>query len=815
MKEKIICILVIITILTSSLSLILHVRALEPFSKNNQGGDPEYSVMNDHLALYVEYEMAQGVGTATLKTDDGYDLLYTSRDHDAWSSYFTIQIDGTNYANSPSPVDSTCMNYYVTQYPTVGTDKITTKWKIESIEIEQSIELSGKSAKWKLMAKNLGISDHQMKLRYLYDYQIKDQDGAPIYVDGQIYTKEVLFNNPSFNTWETWDQMPNPTLRGIATLQTHPYKIIFANWAWAFGYSFEYGAFDINRAFYTSGYIYSPYSDSCALIYWDLGNVASGETKEVVTYYGVGSPGVTEKQMLINELNTLNEVTDDTIEAQVDALAQLYTTIYLGTYSDPAWSLAKWGIGFAAGIYTGTELAAHAPFLYEIMVELKPLLEVHKWLKLFDILTNTLDGLDPSLGESTIRTRFHDNIMSSLWVGSSDSVYSYEISLDNELQALISALSPLPDYNGYEDMILEIHRIRDCMERAQTEESEILYIDLSKDDIIQSCVVGELSNYQTRVQQTLEWFKKESTINNVATWTIVGGCLVKLGGWAFGISSIGIGGVVTVETEAIGGSMIIGGYPVQKGSSMFQDLTKGKALSIVFAEASPIVVKNAESVGTVYLATLDLIEKWSERGEYIGQDLSINVNPSTYIVRPLDLGFISLFDVDIKSLATLTSNKNAKAAVIIELFEHTSGVIKGIIGNRLEMEQNVKKEIDFNIPLWDFFLASESRKVYRAVGYILIGSRLYGPYDNMFTVIKNNAQSTSEMTTNTISGQVVAGESISQQISVPAGTSDLFISLDYVGSDLDLHLYDSQGRHVGVSYQSGNIELQIPGASYS
>ena len=39
--------------------------------------------------------------------------------------------------------------------------------------------------------------------------------------------------------------------------------------------------------------------------------------------------------------------------------------------------------------------------------------------------------------------------------------------------------------------------------------------------------------------------------------------------------------------------------------------------------------------------------------------------------------------------------------------------------------------------------------------------------------------------------------------------------LDYPGNDMDLHVTDSFGRHVGVNYSTGQVDLQIPGATYS
>jgi hypothetical protein len=47
----------------------------------------------------------------------------------------------------------------------------------------------------------------------------------------------------------------------------------------------------------------------------------------------------------------------------------------------------------------------------------------------------------------------------------------------------------------------------------------------------------------------------------------------------------------------------------------------------------------------------------------------------------------------------------------------------------------------------------------------------------------------------------------------PTSKSAVF-SMKFGGSDIDLHLYDQGGNHVGRNYQTGQIELQIPGAEF-
>ena len=65
------------------------------------------------------------------------------------------------------------------------------------------------------------------------------------------------------------------------------------------------------------------------------------------------------------------------------------------------------------------------------------------------------------------------------------------------------------------------------------------------------------------------------------------------------------------------------------------------------------------------------------------------------------------------------------------------------------------------------------------------------------------------------SGTISSGEEQAVDLKPSAESYEVHIALDWPGSDLDLHVFDAEGRHVGVNYQSGETECEIPGASYS
>ena len=65
------------------------------------------------------------------------------------------------------------------------------------------------------------------------------------------------------------------------------------------------------------------------------------------------------------------------------------------------------------------------------------------------------------------------------------------------------------------------------------------------------------------------------------------------------------------------------------------------------------------------------------------------------------------------------------------------------------------------------------------------------------------------------SGEIEEGGTFEYEaVADPNATSAEF-TLGYAGSDLDLHIYDGAGRHVGFNYESGTVDLEIPGAGYS
>jgi hypothetical protein len=247
------------------------------------------NVTNDFLALYVKNESPE-TGTFTLQTEvdgENADLLYQGGY--PGTSYLTVQVDGTNYTSADTFGASESMDPYVTQGPTaVDENTIVTEWTLpEGVVVTQTITLDGQLARFDVDVENTDDTAHDVKTRFLFDYQVAEQDGSPIWLEGQVVTNEVTFDDPAFDSWKTYDAVPEPNLVGQANTVTQPTRVQFVDWGLAVRMPYDYTT-DPSNEFYN---VSQQSGDSAGLLYYDLGTLDSGASTTVSTEYGVGEPG--------------------------------------------------------------------------------------------------------------------------------------------------------------------------------------------------------------------------------------------------------------------------------------------------------------------------------------------------------------------------------------------------------------------------------------------------------------------------------------------------------------------------------------------
>jgi len=246
----------------------------------------------DLTLVNTEYDMAisvediagnYGIGRYTEATADEMLLLYGYPS--AWSSYMTVQLDGSDYYQDVT------MESYVTQAPTVDGNSITTQWSLPTdVGVSLRLTLQQDTTKYQATITNNDTTSHEVKIRFLFDTMLAYNDGSPFIVPGVgNVTTEKEYNNPVFDYWQATDSLSSPTLTSNCTFDTSnkPYRVQFAYWPDIYYVPFDYTA-TIDQPIT---------SDTAVGMYWNLGTLSAGQSQDVTFYYGttdaiIGTPEV-------------------------------------------------------------------------------------------------------------------------------------------------------------------------------------------------------------------------------------------------------------------------------------------------------------------------------------------------------------------------------------------------------------------------------------------------------------------------------------------------------------------------------------------
>jgi len=172
----------------------------------------------------------------------------------------------------------------------------------------------------------------------------------------------------------------------------------------------------------------------------------------------------------------------------------------------------------------------------------------------------------------------------------------------------------------------------------------------------------------------------------------------------------------------------------------------------------------------------------------------------------------------VSSSATVvnTGAEPAKATAFINIYDGSGNLVMFI---RLPKEGSEtlgpgeRKTFSSQFPIY----GSLSLQKYKAEVYASIGCNIIGPVVTSFGAYTPNVFSLgdSKLSTTTYYDAINQGDEISISYVAPEDTRKLSFTLFYPYGRLDLHIYDEYGNHVGVNYETGMVEEQIEGSSYS
>ncbi|MBN1348054.1 Ig-like domain-containing protein [candidate division KSB1 bacterium] len=267
--------------------------------------DTEEIIQSGSLEIAVS-----GNGQFTMGTTDyGPILLYGHPS--PWSSATTVRIDGEDY-----------WNYRYRTWGTVVSDPTndglsnSTTWNVGPVRLKQTLTIvSGSTTgekdtgEIKYTVTNVDNTAHSVGLRIMLDTMLADNDGAPFRIPGTgaVTTEYEYLKTAMPLYWQAFDDLTEPTIQSQGTLAggnaTKPDRFITVGWNYITNDPWEYNTV-WGRDFYTSGYGY----DSAIAIYWYEATLESGESRDFVTYYGLGGIDVDIQPPLVAGLSAPRSV---------------------------------------------------------------------------------------------------------------------------------------------------------------------------------------------------------------------------------------------------------------------------------------------------------------------------------------------------------------------------------------------------------------------------------------------------------------------------------------------------------------------------
>lgn len=128
----------------------------------------------------------------------------------------------------------------------------------------------------------------------------------------------------------------------------------------------------------------------------------------------------------------------------------------------------------------------------------------------------------------------------------------------------------------------------------------------------------------------------------------------------------------------------------------------------------------------------------------------------------------------------------------------------------IRVEPGVEQTISFDYDVLDLSHIQGCNQ-YEARAFLSMGSKMIGPVIRFFKAgCECQSSSTSPM-----SGEILGSQTQSTYVTLGSESVEAEFDLSYPGSDLDLHIYDQMGNHVGMNYGTMQLDIDIPGASYS
>jgi hypothetical protein len=263
-------------------------------SSNNLSSVGYITLENEYINVAIRpngrFTIGTNEGNPEIATDNGKKLLF------GWprsnTTYTTVRLDGINYyyggdniATPPHNIDEEYRNSSVAKYGNVFV-----RQDIRLVDggfsgIRDTVEI-------KYIVTNNDTVPHNVGIRIMMDTMLGSNDSAPFRVPGigDIVTTTTFLGDEIPDYWQAMDSLVEPTVVSQGTnvkyQQNPPDKFVLGSWSilvnnmWDFNYTGNNG-------------------DSAIATYWEPKELASGETTEYITYYGISKFSIASDKPLV------------------------------------------------------------------------------------------------------------------------------------------------------------------------------------------------------------------------------------------------------------------------------------------------------------------------------------------------------------------------------------------------------------------------------------------------------------------------------------------------------------------------------------
>jgi len=779
---------------------------------------------NEFLTISVIH-----TGQFTMWTADGRYLLYPN----ARTGYLSIKVDGQVYNNYDGSLT------VITPFTIIDQKSAYIQYRTpENILITQRFTLSGQAVQFKVEALNQDGASHLVSVRYLFDTQVDINDGSPLYAPSVgVRTYETDMPMPAFNKWLGYDFWPNPTLTSVGTFSTQPVRVVFAWWPRAFQYDWSYTP-DPNQRFYTPGYTTSPESDSCVLVYFEMGTLAPGAQDSITTYYGIGEPAAdTNRERLLSAFENFKEAVKSSIIADLDAFSALQAKYIVSLrndwkdYLEAAWTLISRAVPDPADL---AKLGKDARLLSKF-ADMIDWVDTGNTLAL--ALAELLKGIPPSASETEVKNNIYSYFMNGVTFtpaigGTYIGIAGYLEAIDAEYQSYVAQIpDPLPSDYPVDSVIAFLERQTAALHASASQETYVPVYYPYKCEFVK---LGALQFQRDTMSSLADKLEFAENVSFATTMTeigaVLGGGALKVAGIVGAPITFGGSTVVLIPSEMV---LWSGVAAISTISSLIGALSDVRGLSIqgAMSKISYEAIMQLANDLALRRAIFQHTGDWVTNATALGAEQlrwalaqsSIQIKSITIpdlVISANEVSGQGTGQVLIKNTGSTTVNVSVYGSITTKLDQRMP--IVGLVGSSsVSIAPGEERSLEFTYTLLRSSLLHYSGydvHLFVAAAWSGGGISIQGPFVEHFFAGTDSQLSTlnGQSFETIVRGTLGVGQIITSSVRFAPGIRSGRLLLSFAeGSDYDLHLYDSSGNHVGVNYSTGEVENQIPGVSYS